>query len=239
MKLYFLRHAQSVNNALYDETGSSYGRSEDPQLTEMGLEQARLLGGYLARQPILTKLNGRDPQNLGGFGITHLYCSLMLRAIQTATSVSQAVGIPAEAWIDIHEEGGIYRDDEETGRPVGMPGATRSWLAEHFPQLILPETVGEEGWWNRGFEHDPDRPVRATRFYLELLARHGGTDDRVAVVSHGGFYTLFMHTILGLPAEERTWFVMNNAAISRVDLGNRNVIVYMNQTYHLPPELIT
>jgi 2,3-bisphosphoglycerate-dependent phosphoglycerate mutase len=239
MQLYFIRHAQSTNNALYDATSSSQGRSEDPPLTEAGLRQAELLGQFLSSVPRGEMRYGRDPQNINGFHITHLYCSLMLRSIQTATKISQAIGIPATAWIDLHEEGGIYRDDEETGEPVGLPGVARAWLVEHYPNLVLPQTLGEEGWWNRDFEYDADRLPRAQRFYRELLERHGGTEDRVAIVSHGGFYNLLVHTILERPLEHKTWFVMNNAAISRVDFGNSMAVVYMNRTDFLPPELIT
>lgn len=239
MQLYFIRHAQSANNALYDATGSSQGRSEDPPLSEKGLRQAELLGQFLAVEPSGTPSHGRDAKNLDGFHITHLYCSLMLRSIQTATKISEAIDLPARAWIDLHEEGGIYLDDEETGEPIGMPGKTRTWLAEHYPRLVLPETLGDIGWWNRGFENDEDRPARAQRFYHELLQRHGDTEDRVAIVSHAGFYNLLMHTILERPMEHRTWFVMNNAAISRLDFGASLVIVYMNRTDYQPPELIT
>ncbi len=33
MQLYFIRHAQSANNRLYDETGTWNGRDTDPDLT--------------------------------------------------------------------------------------------------------------------------------------------------------------------------------------------------------------
>jgi broad specificity phosphatase PhoE len=32
MQLYYIRHAQSENNDLWDRTGSDQGRSEDPKL---------------------------------------------------------------------------------------------------------------------------------------------------------------------------------------------------------------
>lgn len=39
MTLYLIRHAQSANNDLYDRTGSSLGRVEDPELTPLGGHQ--------------------------------------------------------------------------------------------------------------------------------------------------------------------------------------------------------
>jgi broad specificity phosphatase PhoE len=49
--------------------------------------------------------------------------------------------------------------------------------------------MGEEGWWNRPFEAELHRPERARRVLVELLQRHGGSNDRVAMVSHGAFIT--------------------------------------------------
>ena len=70
MQFYFIRHAQSSNNALYDSTGSWDGRSADPELTEMGWQQARALADYLQRSPADPQAAGRDAANHGGFGIT-------------------------------------------------------------------------------------------------------------------------------------------------------------------------
>ena len=36
MRLYFIRHGQSENNALYTATGSDRERVDDPKLTEIG-----------------------------------------------------------------------------------------------------------------------------------------------------------------------------------------------------------
>ena len=43
MELYMVRHAQSINNALWDRHQSSEGRLPDPGLTELGNEQAARL----------------------------------------------------------------------------------------------------------------------------------------------------------------------------------------------------
>jgi 2,3-bisphosphoglycerate-dependent phosphoglycerate mutase len=241
MQFYFLRHAQSINNALWTSTGSSQGRDPDPELTKIGLKQAQYLGEFLRKppSPVFVNEDGRDPQNLAGFGITHLYCSLMLRAIQTGTIVANIINLPLRAWIDIHEEGGIYLDDEVTGEFKPLPGFTRTYLQQHYPNLILPENLTDEGWWNRPFETEADRLERAERVYKELLDVHGGTDDHVAIVSHGGFYNLLMHVILNRTLDRNSWFVMNNAAISRVDFERGNAYVYSNRADFLPAELIT
>ena len=81
MRLYFLRHAQSTNNEITDRTGTEDGRVEDPPLTPIGHRQAELLGRYLAAGPTSAEPPGMDSKDLRGFAITHLYCSLMDRAI--------------------------------------------------------------------------------------------------------------------------------------------------------------
>lgn len=238
MQFYFVRHAQSVNNALWDETNSTDGRSHDPELSPTGLKQAELLAQFIATSHPDLSVNGRDAKNLSGFGITHIYCSLMLRSVQTASPVAKAIGLPLNAWIDIHEEGGIYRDEPD-GEYTGLPGVTRAYMREHFPHVVLPDAMPEEGWWNRPFETREQRPERARRVLSELLERHGGMDDRVMIVSHGGFYNLLIHEILGLQVGMGFWFAMNNTGISRIDFEQDKVFVYANRTDWLPPEMIT
>ncbi len=246
MQLYYIRHAQSVNNALWDRTGASLGRSMDPEVTEIGRQQAELLACFLSyRPPQPIALNGRDPQNTNGFGITHLYCSLMDRAVYTASRIAEALDMPVYAWEDLHEEGGIYLNDEISGEPVGQPGNDRRYFIEHYPRLVLPDHFREGGWWNRPFESYELRRPRARRVLQELLNRHDGTSDRVVFVSHGGFYNHFMAVLLGLPDTAtvdppRLWFAINNCAITRIDFeGDEIIVTYQNRVDFLPREIIT
>ena len=240
MRLYYLRHAQSTNNEIADRTGSDVGRSEDPKLTETGHRQAELLAVWLAAGPKHHRPVGMDSKDLSGFGITHLYCSLMERAIVTGTYISNATGIPLVAWPDIHESGGIYLDDGPGGSPDGRPGRTRAELERDFPHLRLPDDGGDNGWWNRPFEPKADRPVRARRVLDELLRRHNGTDDHVAMVSHGGFFNWFMGHVVGISEADNVWLHTNNTSITRIDFHSQiNIVQYINRTDHLPPELIT
>jgi 2,3-bisphosphoglycerate-dependent phosphoglycerate mutase len=248
MQLYFIRHGQSENNALWLNTGSHKWRNEDPGLTEVGQRQVEFLAQFLSqadptlRQAQDTAVTGddRDIQNVAGFGITHLYSSLMLRAVATGTITARALDLPLVAWEDVHEWGGIYLHDEQTDERIGLPGRNRAYFEAHFPDLVLPDSLGEAGWWNRPFEEPEQRLPRARRFLLDLMERHGHTDDRVAVVSHGGFYNYLLVTILNLPGREGYWFVMNNAAISRIDFNDEEIrLMYLNRVDFLPRELIT
>ncbi|HZY43010.1 MAG TPA: histidine phosphatase family protein [Anaerolineae bacterium] len=239
MEFYFIRHGQSENNLLYDTTGASNGRRDDPELTVTGERQAALLAQYLRRADSVSTHQSPDRLNLAGFGITHLYTSLMVRAIATGTVVARALNIPLVAWQDLHETGGIFNEDPQTGARTGQPGKNRAELAARYPDLVLPVSLGAMGWWNRPFEEREQRPARAERFVRELLERHGGKQDRVAVISHGGFYNVLLRTIFKIERTE-CWFGLNNASITRLDFDGENVLlVYMNRVDYLPKELVT
>ncbi len=266
MQLYYIRHGQSENNRLWDQTGSSEGRSEDPALTKVGEQQAERLALFMTTATADVDTNGRDYQNVHGYGITHLYCSLMIRAVATAVIVARRMGIPPVAWPDLHETGGIFHYDSESEEVIALPGKPRSYFETHFPTLRLPDDLDEDGWWDRPFEAYEERPTRAERVLEELLARHGGTEDRVAFVSHGGFYNHLLAAILGLPnvdlprpepteseekeeekaaesekSQRRPWFILNNAAISRIDFDpeDRTRLIYINRADYLLPEWVT
>ncbi len=72
------------------------------------------------------------------------------------------------------------------------------------------------------------------------MERHGDSDDRVAVISHGGFYNHVLRIILNLAEDTDLWFSINNAAITRIDFGGENTWVqYANRAEFLPRTLIT
>ncbi len=174
------------------------------------------------------------------FCFTHLYTSLMVRSVATGMRVSEAVDVPLVAWPEIHETGGIFLEDEVTGEPKGLPGKPRSYFAKKYAGLVLPEAVTEEGWWNRPFEANEMRPERARQVLATLVERHGGTSDRVAIVSHGGFYMHLMRILLDIQGED-VWLMMNNTGISRIDFNDQSApsLIYHNRTDHLPETLIT
>jgi 2,3-bisphosphoglycerate-dependent phosphoglycerate mutase len=240
MDLYFIRHGQSTNNALWTENQSREGRSEDPELTTVGERQSALLACFLSRDAPTEEVPAYDHKNMGGFGITHLYCSPMIRAIDTAMYVAKALHLRPKAWRDVHEVGGIFLQDIETGQPVGLPGRTRAYFRERYPELILSDELHRDGWWTRPFEAREERRRRAERVLEQLMERHGGTDDRIALVSHAGFYNYLMGAILGLPEPDGYFFVMDNAAVTRLQFEDgRMLVVYTNRTDFLPNELIT
>lgn len=254
MQLYFVRHAQSENNALYALTGSSAGRHADPGLTELGHRQARLVAQLLAGGGMGSSARDADRHNRSGFGLTHLYCSLMVRAVETGLYIAESTGLPLVGWPEIHERGGLHQTDDETGEEVGQPGPNRDFFRATYPLLLLPEGLGELGWWNlRRPETVAESIPRAEAVWQELLRRHGGTDDRVALVSHGGFFQSLLSVIVSASrrklgddlegddiAHDALWFGISNTAISRFEVYEDAVVIrYLNRVDHLPTEMIS
>src|SRR5215216_6755348 len=145
MELYFIRHGQSANNAHWSNPG--YLENPDPSLTEIGMQQACHVSEFLKEAQTVVDPKEWNIQNRFGFGLTHIYTSLMERAVHTAAPTARALEIPMLAWKEIHEEGGIFSRHDKSNT-VGLPGQTRSFFMENFPTLVLPEELGETGWWN-------------------------------------------------------------------------------------------
>jgi 2,3-bisphosphoglycerate-dependent phosphoglycerate mutase len=252
MQFYFIRHGQSENNLLWNNTKSTTGRSVDAELSPMGKEQAACLAEFLARSGSISQYQGEDLQNIQGFHFTHLYTSLMMRAVGTADIVSKRLGMPLTGWIEIHETGGIYREDKEKGEYYGVPGKNREFFETYYPDIILPARLGPDGWWNRSLEKPEEKLPRAKKFITDLLEKHGRTEDRVTIFSHGGFYQYFMKALLGLSEkscfslgmntdfDSPISFSINNVGITRVDFTKDGfTVVYLNRVDFLPREIVT
>jgi 2,3-bisphosphoglycerate-dependent phosphoglycerate mutase len=236
MRLYFIRHGQSSNNLLWDQTGSDTGRSDDPLLTEKGRKQAECAGVWLQEHADpWDGLAGRS-----GYQITHLYSSPMRRAISTAVAISNAIGLPIVLWKDWHECGGIYLHDHVTGKYQIRSGITSVELETIYPNVICGDAGNPDGWYNRPMENEKECGERAKRVLSQLIKRHADTDDRVAIVSHGGFYVKFISALVRKEKLNPVWFLMNNTGITRFDFnGKEQTVAYQNSIFHLPPELIS
>ena len=239
MRMYFIRHAQSENNLLWDTNHASTGRHEDPGLTPLGWEQAKLLGAYL-RDADQEFPRDWDAEGRVGFEITHLYTSLMRRTLQTASVVSDALGLEMIGRTDLHECGGIYLDNAETGERDGLPGPTPAALKAEFPALVLPEGDLHTGWWNRPYEERADRFLRARGVIQAMIEKHGGTNDNVALVTHAAFHNALMTVLLGLPEDHTIWISMYNSAITSIDIREDSIgINYLNRTEFLQPGMLS
>jgi broad specificity phosphatase PhoE len=238
MELFIVRHAQSHNNALADQRD----RVIDPPLTEIGLRQAELVARHLVAGTDHegVPIEGQGPDRIAGMGIEKLYCSAMLRALQTARAIGRALNLQPHVWVDVHEEGGMWLDEGE-GRGIrGGTGLTRTEIARQFPECVLPEEITEQGWWRYGQEERGPFLARASRVAAKLRA-DAARDVTVAIVTHGGFGAYLLRELVGAPHTANVFFHHDNTGITRVRfrLDGRVSIRYQNRVDHLPPDLVT
>lgn len=245
MRVLIIRHAESANNVLaQDMEYDAYmkGRSADPPITDLGHIQVKLLTDHLAGDgtpPPDTPAHGK-----GAYGITHLYCSPMLRSLQTAYPIAQALDLPLSIWIDIHEHGGMFTGNPRSGENLVIdPGLNRRAIQKSFPGVVMPDGVTERGWWQGGYEDMPACYGRAVRVARELHRRAAreyeeGVRSVVALVSHGTYMDALLKALFHQVPDRGHYFHHTNTAITRIDFneGNTLSLRYHNRTAHLTRE---
>lgn len=245
MELYIIRHGQSTNNAVMEDRKL---RVADPPLTEAGHRQAHLLAQYFKDSvniEDIVLMPTEDERRLNGsrHRITHLYCSAMHRAMQTAKPLGETLGLRPEVWIDIHEHGGIWIDED--GAQVAKPGLTRAQMLAEFPDYQLPDSVTDEGWWSHDGEESLELTyVRAERVAEALLDRAHSIDgkhDRVALVTHGTFIDCLIKALLNRGRDDTHYHWHYNTGVTRLDFRERGLRLmrYINRVSHLPLEIVT
>ena len=250
-QLYLIRHGQSVNNEMADSRarpcrgeservmGGGSPRTADPGLTRTGEMQTRSVASHLKRSADATDV--RDGLAVEpGYGIGRLFCSPMLRALQTAGPIGAALGLAPEVWVDIHEAGGVWLDRQDGRGRVGHGGLTRSEMETQFPGFEIPGGVTDAGWWNRSFEPREQLVARAARVAHELRDMLPQATERMAMVSHGTFLNLLVqHLVFGRHVPGCR-FSSHNTSIGRLDFeGDRLMVRYLNRLDHLANDLVT
>jgi len=248
MKLYLIRHGESANNAAMANPGETAGRVPDPELTDTGHQQAQLLADHLVgtpgdphHHPQVAREEGRQ-----GFGLTHVYCSLMTRSILTAQYIARACNLSLLAHADIFEKEGIFEKAAD-GTKTGMPGPDRSYFTERFPDLELPEELGHGGWYNRPVETEGVFLERTRQVAQDFEQRHAGTDDCVAMVIHADLIDQLVNELAGVKRHVENYanhwvanWAMHNTSITRIDFTEgARVVVYTNRLQHLPHDMVT
>ncbi len=228
MHVYLIRHAQSENNILSEET--YHQRKVDPALTELGYRQRDMLADFLA--------NGADVKN-ERFEISQLYASAMYRSLLTAQPVASALDLKPQVWVDLHEKGGMFL--RRNGKTSGFDGMKRSSIQTEFPDYALPQTISESGWYDAelGMEPEEHSLFRAIKVAKSLRGR-GHRDEVIALISHAGFLDILLKAIFDqLPSRPHSMrYFHDNTAITRINYqGSRPTLHYMNRVEHLPPDM--
>lgn len=227
MILYLIRHGQSVNNARY-AAGDTTSVPDAP-LTELGKLQAEHTALWL--------------KELKEEKVGVLYSSPMRRALQTAQIIGEALELPTQVWVELHEVFGVLQI-EPGGKWVGLPGMSREEIKLNFPKTVIPDEITSEGWRFGELESLEQAYERAKRMTLKIEALYAHTDERVAMVSHGGFGSHIMDAFLKLPFCDHYGFSRvfsyRNASITKLEITPKLFGVrFLNHTAHLPKEMIT
>ena len=240
MDLFIIRHGESANNAL----ANIRDRQVDPPLTELGVRQAKILAGYLARGQFPEHMDSGGTNNKinmkEGSGITTLYVSPMYRTLQTVQPIANSLRLDPMVWVDLHEEGGMYLNHGEVEGLVGYPGKTRQEILSEFGSYKLPPEITDGGWWSGGHEDKLAFTARAKRV-SDSLKSMAISDDNIALITHGAFMDMLLKELLGTATSTFVRFRHHNTGITRINLNNdgRLELWGLNQVHHLSNDLIS
>ena len=234
MRLYFIRHAQSTNNAR--QPGAP--RIPDADLSDLGREQAQQTATYLATMPDpLIEMEGYSI-TANSHGVMRLITSPAWRSLATAKPIGDTLQCPVEVWHDLHEMGGTY--EQQGDQFIGLPGRTRSEIAQAFPTFAIPETITDAGWWNQDYETWDASLVRA-RAVVQRLQSMMPSTDIVVIVTHQVFFNLILKLFMDMKPFEKVYMINFNCSISCLDVAENGTLFvrYLNRTRHLPDHMLT
>ena len=150
-----MRHAESAWNEHFSATRIDVGWP-DPPLTERGETQAR-----------------QAADQLRGQGVRRLIASPYRRALQTASILATALGLPITVEPLVRERCAFSCDQ----------GSSPAALAREWPNLDFGGV--DELWWGGVMESWPSLMERCARFRAAIAT--AADRDSTAVVSHWGF----------------------------------------------------
>lgn len=164
-RLYIVRHAQSQGNTGEDLT------TGDPDLTEVGHEQARRLADRFRRQKI-----------------DAVYASPLRRTQETAAYIADVAGVDVVPKADLREVTMGQADYDIRVLPAGE-------------QRRIAERIVEEGTWDAfpGSEGSANARRRIASVMDEIAAAHPA--QRVVVVAHAGFIQTYISIVLDHPRD--------------------------------------
>jgi glucosyl-3-phosphoglycerate phosphatase len=139
--MFLLRHGQSFFNLHFNRTRRDPG-IEDPELTPLGVEQARAAAAALATTPL-----------------TRIIVSPYTRALQTAQPFLRTHDATIVIMHEVRERAAFTCD----------VGSTPDLLAERFPHHEFDHLPRQ--WWHRGLEPLELTVARADAFRAAMAAR--------------------------------------------------------------------
>lgn len=199
-RLYLIRHGETDWNVL-----GKYQGSTDIELSETGLNQAKLLGKRFEKMEL-----------------DKVYSSPLKRAMATAQTVADAKNLPVileEAFQEIN-----FGDWE--GKTTAEIEAEYSDMFKAFVKNPVNSPIPGEG----SFKNAMDRGVTGIKKVLADCE-----NENVAIISHGALIRVIMMGLLELEESfyRKTW--LYNTAISIVDIyeDGKVMLITLNDKAHL------
>lgn len=152
--MYILRHGQSYFNLHFTATRRDPG-IEDPELTELGHEQARLAATALESAPI-----------------SRVIVSPYIRALQTAAPFLDRPGVRVEIMAEVRERAAFVCDI----------GSAPVDLAARFPQHQFDHLPIK--WWGEGEESEAET-IRRAQAFQRLMQQRDDADTTLLVSHWG------------------------------------------------------
>jgi probable phosphoglycerate mutase len=201
--LILVRHGATLANVCQPYV--LQGLSPDPDLVELGWQQARAVATASRTS-----------------GATHVYCSPLLRAAQTAQAIADELRVPVTVVPPLVEA--------DTGLWTGLswPAIEQRWPAEHAAFVQDPEQHPYLGGENLAQVHGRCVPAA-----LDLVARHPG--EVFVVVGHGVVNRVLLAHWLELPLRFARRLPQNNGGINIITFeGSKSKVRTVNALGHLP-----
>ncbi|WP_168581414.1 histidine phosphatase family protein [Gephyromycinifex aptenodytis] len=222
MRLLLIRHAQSSNNAVIKAEGDRGNRVPEPELTDLGIEQAHHVAAAL---PALVT------------GSVRVSSSLMTRALQTGSILADALNVPVHTCPDLHEAGGIYDGGPDGSARHSVAAPSLAQLRRISPRIHIGQKTPDP-WWVGPYEPAEQRDARARTVLAELVAM---PVDTHVVVIHQHFGQHLIRALLG--AESMSGYLrIDNTGTSLFERPQNHhhfLARWINRTEHLPAHLIT
>ena len=191
MKIYFVRHAQSVGNA-----GGEYDRSNASKLTDLGLQQAELLA-----------------ERLMSYQFDDIIVSPLERTVRTILPYLKKTDRKAEVWPELVEARGRKDVEMEVpevmrmGAPIGLPEEALPYLRirdDEYGQNLAP-----------GDENYQEGQRRVTVAGQKLLEKHDMEDITFLVVGHACSGARFLEALMKIPLDGR--FQHSNTGMTLIE----------------------
>lgn len=218
--IYLVRHGQA-----------SFGAASYDQLSDLGMQQARVLGAYLPH--ILQE----TPYVVAGNMQRHQQTA----QLALAESFSHAPIHTLAAWNEFNHQQVFSHYDARFAQPeflkaqVAKAASPRAYLAQIFNQAIAR-------WTNGDFHHEYDESwpafkQRVEQAFADLCQHLAQTQPRYAVVfSSGGVIAVLAGRILGLSPEKTfalNWAISNCSFTTLRLVGDEPQLLSLNEHHYL------